>query len=323
MSQKVFYRYNPRTEQYERVYPTRGRRIAMSIQRIAMTLVLALVFMGVLYWLVELPREKMLRAENERLRARVDLLDRRADVAISVLEELAERDNNFYRVMMGAEPLSNVARHAGLERQRLYESFDSLDDAGLVGMLENKLDRLDRLVYAQSRSYDFLAGQSRQQQDRLAHIPAIQPVPERFLRTMASGYGVRRDPIYGTMKFHEGMDFSAPIGTPVYATADGRVVSAGRQGLYGNMIEIDHGYNYRTRYAHLSAIDVSPGQNVHRGDLIGRVGNTGKSTGPHLHYEVRLRGQAQNPVNYYYYDLTPEQYDEIISLAENAGHVMD
>lgn len=318
-----FYKYNPATEQYERVYPSRGRRIVMAIQRLAMTAVLAVAIMAVLYCFVELPREKSLKAQNERLQATVELLDRRADVAISVMEELAERDNNFYRVLMGAEPLTTASRYAGLERQRAFDALDSLDDRSLVGALETKLDRLDRLVYTQIQSYDYLAGEARSQQDRLAHIPAIQPVPERFLRTMASGYGVRRDPIYGTMKFHEGMDFSAPVGTPVYATADGRVRTASRQGLYGNLIEIDHGYNYITRYAHLSAIEVQPGQTVRRGDLIGRVGSTGKSTGPHLHYEVRLRGAAQNPVNYYYYDLTPEQYDEIINLAENAGHVMD
>lgn len=318
-----FYKYNPVTEKYERVYPTRGRRMVMAVQRWAMTAVAAVALLGLLYWFVELPRESTLRAQNERLKARVEILDRRADVAISVMEELAERDNNFYRVLMGAEPLSTASRYAGLERQRAYERLDSLDDPRLVDALELKLDRLDRLVYAQTRSYDYLAEEARSQQDRIAHIPAIQPVPDRYLRTMASGYGVRRDPIYGTMKFHEGMDFSAPIGTPVYATAEGRVRTASRQGLYGNLIEIDHGYNYMTRYAHLSAIEVRPGQTVHRGDLIGRVGNTGKSTGPHLHYEVRLRGAAQNPVNYYYYDLTPEQYDEIISLAENAGHVMD
>ncbi len=318
-----FYRYNPVTEQYERVYPSRSRRIVMAVQRWAMTAVLAVALMGVLYWFVELPRESNLRAQNERLKARVELLDRRADVAISVMEELAERDNNFYRVLMGAEPVSTASRYAGLERQRAFDALDSLDDSRLVAALETKLDRLDRMVYSQTQSYDFLADESRSRQDRLAHIPAIQPVPERFLRTMASGYGVRRDPIYGTMKFHEGMDFSAPTGTPVYATADGRVRTASRQGLYGNLIEIDHGYNYVTRYAHLSAFEVRPGQTVRRGDLIGRVGSTGKSTGPHLHYEVRLRGAAQNPVNYYYYDLTPEQYDEIINLAENAGHVMD
>lgn len=236
---------------------------------------------------------------------------------------MAERDNNFYRVMMGSEPMGNAARYAGLERQRNYDRLDSMADNRLVHGLSLKLDRLDQMIFSQSSSFDYLAGETRRQQQRISHIPAIQPVPERFLRAMASGYGVRHDPIYGTTKFHEGMDFSAPIGTPVYATADGRVATASWQGLYGNLIEIDHGFNYLTRYAHLSRIEVQPGQEVHRGDLIGRVGNTGKSTGPHLHYEVRHRGAPQNPVNYYFYDLTPEQYDQIIRMAENAGHVMD
>ncbi len=190
-------------------------------------------------------------------------------------------------------------------------------------LVRNKLDRLDQMVYTQIKSFDYLAAMADSNKTRTAHMPAIQPVPEKYLRTMASGYGARRDPIYGTMKFHEGMDFSAPVGTPVYATADGTVRSSAWQSSYGNMVEIDHGFNYTTRYAHLSKLIAKPGQKVSRGDLIGLVGNTGKSTGPHLHYEVRYRGAPQNPVNYYFYDLTPEQYDEIISLAENAGHVMD
>lgn len=190
-------------------------------------------------------------------------------------------------------------------------------------MVDRKLDRLDRMLVSQIKSFDFLAEQTADRKNRIDHIPAIQPVPEKYLRAMASGYGVRRDPVYGTMKFHEGMDFSAPIGTPVYATADGTVSTAAWKSAYGNLIEISHGYNYVTRYAHLSKIIARPGQQVKRGDLIGLVGNTGKSTGPHLHYEVRYRGQPQNPVNYYFFDITPEQYDQIIKLAENAGHVMD
>lgn len=323
MASKTFYRYNEVTEQYERVFPTRRQRIAMIVRHAVVIVGLAFLLTVLLYSFIELPRERILRERNEQLQTKVDLLGRRADQAISVMEELAERDNNFYRVIMGAEPVSTASRYAGLERQRAYDALDSLDDAGLVYNLENKLDRLDRLVYTQTQSYDFLVEEARNQQDRLSHIPAIQPVPERYLRAMASGYGIRIDPIYGTVKMHEGMDFSAPTGTPVYATADGRVLSAGREGLYGNMIEIDHGYGYVTRYAHLSAIKVRAGATVHRGDFIGEVGSTGKSTGSHLHYEVRLRGVAQNPVNYYYYDLTPEQYDEITAMAENAGHVMD
>ena len=155
------------------------------------------------------------------------------------------------------------------------------------------------------------------------HIPSIMPVAESSLRKMASGYGYRVDPVYGSGKFHEGMDFSAPIGIPVYATGDGKVTDAGWNQGYGNSIDINHGYDYLTRYAHLSKIMVKKGQDIKRGDLIGLVGNTGKSTGPHLHYEVRFKGTPQNPVRFYFQDLTPEQYNDLIHEAENASHVMD
>ncbi|MBD5219048.1 MAG: M23 family metallopeptidase [Bacteroidales bacterium] len=323
MSRKVFYRYNPATQQYERVYPTRRTQMVASVYRYASAVAVVIVLALALYSLIDMPRERELRRQNERLEARLNLLNSQADQALAVMEDLAERDNNFYRVMMQAEPLSPARRYAGLERQRNYDHLDSLSDNALLQNVSNKFDRLDQMLYTQIKSFDFLAGETQNQQTRMAHTPAIQPVPEKYLRTMASGYGARLDPVYGTMKFHEGMDFSAPVGTPVYATADGKVTTSSWQGAYGNMIEINHGYNYTTRYAHLSKLIAKPGQSVKRGDLIGEIGNTGKSTGPHLHYEVRYRGAAQNPVNYYYYDLTPEQYDEIIALAENAGHVMD
>ncbi|MDE6207554.1 MAG: M23 family metallopeptidase [Muribaculaceae bacterium] len=323
MSQKVFYRYNSSTEQYERVYPDRRQRIIVTARPYIWAVLLVFVVGAVLYNVVELPRERALRRANERLENRVELLGRRADEAVAVMEQLAERDNNFYRAMMQAEPITAGSRYAGLERQRILDRLDSLSDVALVADVTSRLDRLDQMLYMQIKSYDELASMTDSMKTRMARTPAIQPVPEKFLRTMASGYGVRLDPIYGTKKFHEGMDFSAPIGTPVYATADGTVKVASWQSAYGNMVEIDHGFNYTTRYAHLSKIIATPGQTVKRGDLIGLVGNTGKSTGPHLHYEVRYRGAPQNPVNYYFYDLSPEQYDEIINLAENAGRVMD
>lgn len=323
MSQKVFYRLNPQTDQYERVYPDRRSRLYASLRVYAWAcLMVAVVALG-LYYVIDSPREKALRQRNEQLKQQIEMLSRQADRALAVMQDVAERDNNFYRVMMQAEPLTPAQRYAGLERQRNFDQLDSLPDNQLLTNVTRKLDQLDRMLAAQIRSFDFLASEAAGQKDRTAHIPAIQPVPEKYLRTMASGYGVRVDPIYGTTKFHEGMDFSAPPGTPVYATADGTVTEAGWNSGYGNMVEISHGYNYTTRYAHLSKMLVSKGQKVTRGDLIGQVGNTGKSTGPHLHYEVRYRGAPQNPVNYYFYDLTPEQYDEIVRLAETAGHVMD
>ena len=323
MSQKVFYRYNHVTEQYERVHPDKRTRIITELRPYIWATVAVATLGVLLYYMIETPRERIMRQQSERLQQRVELLNRRADQALAVMEDLAERDNNFYRVMMQAEPLRPAQRYAGLERQRNFDHLDSLNDNELLRNVDTKLDRLDQMIATQIKSFDFLASEVSGQKDRTAHIPAIQPVPEKYLRTMASGYGARRDPVYGTMKFHEGMDFSAPTGTPVYATADGTVTTASWNSGYGNMIEINHGYNYTTRYAHLSKIIAHAGQSVKRGDLIGLIGNTGKSTGPHLHYEVRYRGAPQNPVNYYFYDITPQQYDELIRLAENAGHVMD
>lgn len=323
VSQKAFYRYNPLTERYDRVYPSRRSRLWITLGQFGWGALIGAALFMFLYYIVDFPRERQLHEQNRRLEGQLAMLNRRADDALAVMEDLALRDNNFYRVLMQSEPLTESARLAGLERQRIYDQLDSMSDPALVRTVTDKLDRLDNMMYRQSKSFDFLRTQLTESKDRLSHIPSIQPVSDRYLRQMASGYGYRQDPIYGTSRFHEGMDFSAPIGTPVYATGNGRVVSAGWESGYGNMIEIDHGYNYRTRYAHLSAINVKAGQTVSRGDLIGKVGNTGKSTGAHLHYEVRLKGQPQNPVNYYFMDLTPAEYDEMIRQAENAGHVMD
>ncbi len=323
MSHKVFYRYNQSAERYERVYPSGRARFFAAVRQSAIGIVVAVAGFALAYFLWESPRERELRERAELVEDRLEMLNRRADKALEVMEDLASRDNNFYRVMMQAEPITAGQRYAGLERQRNYDAIDSMADSKLLRLTTDKLDQLDQMLYTQSKSYDFLANEVANMTDRTAHIPAIQPISEKYLRAMASGYGYRRDPIYGTSKFHEGMDFSSPIGTPVYATGNGTVTNASWKSQYGNLIEISHGYNYTTRYAHLSEILVKPGQAVKRGDLIGKVGNTGKSTGPHLHYEVRFRGQPQNPVNYYFYDLTPEEYDKMILEAENAGHVMD
>lgn len=323
---KTFYRYNNLTDSYERVYPTRYERLRAVLSQFAIGAFFGALVVFAIYYFVDFPRERQLRAENKRMESALEVMERRADDAITVMEDIAARDNNFYRVVMQADPLPDAARFAGLERQRNYGSLDSIYSTSastLAKQVTDRLDVLDNLIYNQIKSFDYLRQLSADNSDRLAHIPAIQPLSSKYLKTMASGYGYRSDPVYGTKKFHEGMDFSADIGTPVYATGDGVVISAGWESGYGNSIVINHGYNYITRFAHLSKILVKTGQKVKRGDLIGEVGNTGKSTGPHLHYEVRYRGQPQNPVNYYFMDLSPEEYDEMIRQSENAGHVMD
>lgn len=324
VSRKVYYRYNPLTEEYERVYRTRYQRLLGIALRIGEVIAVTVILGLGLYVLMETPREMMLKSDNEQLRAQVAELDQRLSVALGVMDNLAERDNNFYRVMMQTDPISDVQRYAGVDPDEPDIPLNSLSDASLVGQVTRKMQALEQAIYTQIGSFDQLRDLALERQDYLTHVPSIQPVANKDLRQMASGYGRRVDPIYGTVRFHEGMDFSAPTGTPVYATGDGVVRIAGRaQSGYGNMIDIDHGFNYISRYAHLDKVLVKPGQTVKRGDLIGKVGNTGKSTGSHLHYEVRLKGVPQNPVNYYFQDLTPDEYAAMIEAAENAGHVMD
>lgn len=320
---KVYYLYNSTTESYERVYPSFRDRLRTWLKNLFEILSLMAVLLIALYYTLDFPREEKLKEENQHLRAQLDELTRRLDLSISVMDAIADRDNNFYRVILQAEPISDARRYAGLDDTYSYTQLSGLDDASLVEEANQKMMMLERQLYMQIQSFDTLRSIAASQQDRIAHIPSIQPISEKDLKTMASGYGYRIDPVYGTGKFHEGMDFSAPVGTSVYATGDGVVKRAGWNSGYGNAIDIDHGYDYLTRFAHLSKIYVKPGQEVKRGDLIGLVGNTGKSTGPHLHYEVRYKGAPQNPVNYYFRDLTPEQYAEMIAMAENASHVMD
>ncbi len=320
MSRKVYYRFNPTTETYERVYPSRRKRWISAASHFLVSLSLGVLMFLLLDGIIDFPKERRLKNENRELRENINLLNSRLDEALEVMDDIAERDNNFYRVIMQTDRISDAQRYAGLER---LNRLSSLNDNQLIEDLSAKMNLLERELVVQSRSFDRLSALARKSADRLAHVPAIQPVSELSLKQMASGYGKRVDPVYGTVKFHEGMDFACDVGTPVYATGNGTVLSAEWASGYGNMVEIDHGYGYTTRYAHLSELLVRPGQKVGRGDLIAKSGNTGKSTGPHVHYEVRLRGEPQNPVNYYFYDLTPEEYAEMITHAENAGHVMD
>ena len=323
MSKKVFYRYNPATDNYERVYPSWKNHVWVVVRHFVVSLLIGAAFVYAVYQWVDFPREKVLRNEIEQLNAELDVLNERLNRSLAVMKDVTERDNNFYRVMMQAERIPMAQRYAGLENENLYSHLNPLSDAELIKTVSLKMDMLDRLLYTQIKSFDELRELAGKQKDRLAHVPAIQPVSELELKQMASGYGYRTDPVYGTVKFHEGMDFAADIGTPVYATGNAKVVDAGWDSGYGNAIVLDHGYNYTTRYAHLSKIHVKPGQTVKRGDLIGEVGNTGKSTGPHLHYEVHVKGRVVNPVNYYFMDLNADDYDKMIQMAGNHGKVYD
>lgn len=323
MSKKIYYRYNEATEIYERVYPTFRQRLMVVARHFIIGILMGGAIFLIVYQWIDFPREKQLKKQNVELKSQYDILSARLSSSLVVMEDLQQRDDNFYRVMLQADPISPATRYAGLNNEARYEELKSLNDADLIINLTKKLDRIDKMIYSQIKSYNELISIAKDQKTRIEHIPSIQPISSKSMKQMASGYGYRRDPVYGISKFHEGLDFASDIGTPVYATGNGKIAEADWNSGYGNMIDISHGYNYTSRYAHLSKILVKVGQEVKRGDKIGEVGNTGKSTGPHLHYEVRYKGEPQNPINYYFFDITPAEYADLIKQAENAGHVMD
>ncbi len=319
---QVFYRYNPDTDNFERHYPTLKTRLASLGKYLAVGGVIGISLYAILYFVFDTPTEQNLKEENNKLKSQYAILEKRLDNSIKVMEDIRNRDDNFYRVMMQMDPLSSKERFSGLENDTRLEDLGHLNDAELVGRMNRSMDLLERQIYSQSVSFDQLREAAGEQKEKIASIPSVMPINIQDY-TISSGYGYRRDPVYGTAKFHEGLDFAAATGTPVFATADAVVEVADRKDAYGNCIDLNHGYNYVTRYAHLSQILVKPGQHVKRGEMIGKVGSTGKSAGSHLHYEVRFKGEPQNPVHYYFMDLSPQQYLDMIQLAENSGHVMD
>ena len=320
---KVYYIYNPRTRTYDRIYPTVRQRILSIARQLFVGMGLGAGCFLIFFFLFGTPSEKELRIENARMEAQYQVLSKRLDDALTILKDIQQRDDNLYRVVLQADPIADGIRTAGYGGTNRYEQFMNMANAELVINTTKKLDLLTRQLYVQSKSFDEVVELCKNHDKMLQCIPAIQPIANKDLKKTASGYGVRIDPIYNTKKFHSGMDFSANYGTDVYATGDGTVVSAGWETGYGHTIEIDHGFGYRTRYAHLQSMKVKRGQKVVRGETIGGVGSSGKSTGPHLHYEVVVKGQKVNPVNYYFMDLTAEEYDQMIQMAANHGKVYD
>ena len=320
---KVYYIYNPRTQTYDRIYPTVRQRALSILRRLFFGMGLGAGSFIVLLLIFGSPSEKELRKENSRLQAQYNVLSRRMDEAMGVLQDVQQRDDNLYRVIFQADPIPSAIRKAGYGGTNRYERLMDMANSDLVVNTTQKMDMLTKQLYIQSRSFDDVVEMCKNHDEMLRCIPAIQPISNKDLRKTASGYGTRIDPIYGTTRFHAGMDFSAHPGTDVYATGDGTVVKMGWETGYGNLIIVDHGFGYQTWYAHLQGFRTKLGKRVVRGEVIGAVGSTGKSTGPHLHYEVHVKGQVVNPVNYYFMDLSAEDYDRMIQIAANHGKMMD
>ena len=287
-------------------------------------IVFAALGVVIAYNTIDSPREKALEREVDQLRFEYDILNQRLGQMNMVLGDLQDRDDNIYRVVFEAEPIPPEVRKAGFGGVNRYEKYKGLENNDLVIETMRKVDVLSKQLVVQSKSYDEIFGMIKSKSAMLSAIPAIQPVNNKDLKRMASGFGYRTDPIYKTTKFHAGMDFASPVGTEIYATGDGVVVRADADASgYGNHVRINHGYGYLTLYGHMSKINVRPGQKVHRGDVIGFVGNTGKSVGPHLHYEVHKNGQPINPVNFYYSDLSAEDYSRMIELSGTENQAFD
>ncbi|MFN5369870.1 MAG: M23 family metallopeptidase [Bacteroidia bacterium] len=321
---KVRYQFNTKSLSYERVKPGTRERMMRFFSFVATGLVFAALGILIAYNTIDSPKEKQLEREIERMKLDYDLVNQRLQQMSVVLEDLQDRDDNIYRVVFEAEPIPDEVRKAGFGGVNRYNRYKDFENRDLLTETMRRTDMLSKQLVIQSKSYDEILGMIRNKAAMLACIPAIQPVSNKELKRMASGYGYRTDPIYKTTKFHAGMDFAAAVGTEIYATGDGTIMRADADASgYGNHVRINHGYGYMTLYGHMSKIMVRPGQRVKRGDVIGLVGNTGKSVGPHLHYEVHKNGEAINPVNFYYNDLSPEDYARMIEMSGTENQSFD
>lgn len=321
---KSKFRYNPKTLSYEKVERSAGERVLRGIVIAAPIAVITLVLSFVIAYRIESPKEKELRKENVELKQELEKLKKRAQLIEQVTDVLKTRDEELYRTALGANEFPEELRIMGVGGSDAYKHYESMSNGDLLKSTAMKLDEVERKLHAQSLSFKELVSLAKKRERRLASLPAIQPVNNKELKRMVSGYGWRIDPVYGTRKMHWGLDFTADVGTDVYSTGDGIVekVEVNSWG-YGREIVIDHGFGYKTRYAHLSSFLVKKGDTVSRGDLIGLVGNSGKSTGPHLHYEVEKDGHKVNPINFFHSDLSPEQYEKIVEISRNALKSMD
>lgn len=323
MKRKIYYRYNPQTLTYDRVYPSIKDKAFTVFRHLISGIVVGIAGLVAVVYIFGTPWSRE-REKSDKLKdTQIELLSKKSDEMIAVLSDIQQRDDNLYRAIFHADPIPSSIRASGVGGASRYDYLKEISNPELIIQTSKKMDYIAKQLYIQSNSFDEVLNLAKTQKDRLKHIPSIQPVPQKYLRQMASGYGTRIDPVYGTPKFHAGMDFASNIGTPVYATADGTVTLADWKQGYGKCVIIDHGYGFETLYAHLNDYKVHLGQKVIRGEHIAEVGNTGKSTGPHLHYEVHVKGQPDNPAKYYFMDLTPEEYDRMLQVAANHGQVMD
>ena len=321
---KTKYIFNTKTLAYEEIKRSNAQKSFRTFLFLITTLAFSIILIVLSFMFFESPKERILKREVSQYELQNQIMNSRLDQMQLVLDDLADKDDDIYRIIFEAEPIPNEIRQAGYGGVDRYTKLEGYDNKELLEITARKLDNVASQIYVQSKSFDEVYEMAKNKEDMLASIPAIQPVKNTDLKRIASYYGHRIDPIYKVKKFHSGLDFSAPMGTPIFATGNGVVVKTRKSKRgYGNTIEIDHGYGYTTFYAHNSEIIAKKGDKVVRGQVIAKVGNTGKSTAPHLHYEVRKNKRAINPIYFFYNDLTPEEYELLLELSKRPSQSLD
>lgn len=321
---KIKYFYNTNTLRYEKLVTPLRVKLLRVFSFLAAVSVAGFLFMQISYRYFPSANEQKLRKENNRIKENYAILNEEIKRMNQSLREIEKRDNQVYRSIFEANPLPDSARAKMMEKQEEDRLIASLTEDELNTSIIEQINTLRNRLFAQTTSFSAIEGMVKNKEALLAATPAIQPVSNKDLSRLASGFGYRIDPVYKTTKFHAGLDFAAPQGTPIYATADGTVTLAGNSGNgFGNHVVINHGYGYETLYGHMVRVKARNGQKIRRGEVIGWVGSTGKSTGPHLHYEVHKNGRELDPIYFFYNDLTPEQFDRMLKMAATGNQSFD
>jgi hypothetical protein len=321
---KIKYKFNPESLSYYKVESSFKQKALKALAYFFVFLLNASI--GYLLYSVafDSPKEKGLKRQISEMSLNIELFNKQLDNIESVLADMQQRDDNIYRTIFEAEPLNYSLREGGFGGSNRYKNLEKLENSKIVINTTKRLDIIKGKVVIQSKSYDELTKMAVSKEKMLASIPAIQPIANKDLERTASGWGYRIHPIYKIKKFHYGIDFTAPTGTEIYVTGDGVVeqIESSHRG-YGNSVIVNHGFGIKTLYAHMDRFNIKQGQKVKRGDVIGFVGNSGLSTAPHLHYEVLRTGEKVNPINYFFNDLTADEYDRMIELSMQPGQSFD
>jgi len=322
MARKSHYKFCPETLTYNKI----EKNFRTHFNQVLPYIIIASIFGILIYcfaaFIHKTPREKMLLAENLKLELNITKVNHRLKEFDSKLNQLEINDDSLYRSILGIEPLSGSFRKAGIGGS-VNNLLNTNNDVALITSSSNTLEALFSRLKVQKKSYEILFNKAKLNSERLKHTPAIIPISNKDLTKIGSGFGMRLHPILHIIRPHRGIDFHAAVGTPVYASADGVVIKADYSTTFGNMVEIDNGFGISTVYAHLHTVIAKPGHKIVRGEVIGLVGNTGLSVGPHLHYEVHLNGVEVDPVNYFFNDLTPAEYEKVVEIAQQYKVSMD